>query len=95
MVYWWGGQGVVVMSGVTEGVLDALRCPQLPSERGGRRAFWRRWRRYPPDGRWGVIGGLAVIVCLLAWRWGDGPDVLSNWVASTARAALAWARSVR
>lgn len=46
MVYWWGGQGVVVMSGVTEGVLDALRCPQLPSERGGAAA------------RFGAVGGV-------------------------------------
>lgn len=83
------------MSGVVDGMPDAPRCPPSPSERVCRRALWHRWRRYPPGGRWGVIGGLAAIACLLAWHWGGGPDALGDWIAGTARAALTWARSVR
>lgn len=83
------------MSGVTVHMLDARRRRLSPSARGRRRTLWRRWRRYPPGGRWGVIGGLAAVACLLDWYWGGGPDALGDWIAGIARAALAWSRSVR
>lgn len=62
------------MSGVVDGMPDALRCPPSPSERVCRRALWHRWRRYPPGGRWGVVlGSLTVwglvIAAIVAAFW--------------------------